>query len=292
MNRLRILLGLTITWFFLLYNIERLSSPINIASFVYGFTFLTAIAVIFVPALHQQPLSLVLALLLPIYFFAKWYLGYPIGGATLPLTVTEIVTILVTLLLSRQFIERLAHLQQAIARVTLSHLQTAKTFDDGQGLIYREIRRARRRQRPLALLAIKPATETESATYTLDRFFEEAQGEIINQYVNAKVADLLLSQLEDYDIVTRRNGHFIVVLPETNPDELAATLERLQREARCKLGVEFKIGHARFPDDAVTFSQLLNDAERAMNGPAEQPPQTLAGEAGKGQPPAGRAVSP
>lgn len=290
MNRLRILLGLTIAWFFLLYNIERLSSPINIASFVYGFTFLTAIAVIAVPALHQQPLFLVLALLLPIYFFLKWYLGYPIGGTNLPLTVTEIVTIVVTLLLARQIMERFVHLQQAIARVTLSHLQAAATFDDGQGLIYREIRRARRRQRPLALLAIKPTTE--SASYSLDRFFEEAQGEIIKQYVNAKVADLLLSELDDYDIVTRRNEHFIVVLAETEPEEVEATIERLQNEARGKLGVEFRIGQARFPEDAVTFSQLLNDAERAMNQLAAQPPPALASETGNGRPPTGRAVSP
>lgn len=290
MNRLRILLALTITWFFLLYNIERLSDPINIAGFVYGFTFLSALAVIAVPALHQQPLSLVLGLLLPVYFVAKWYLGYQIVGSGLPLTVTEIAAIVVTLMLARQIMERFVHLQQAVARVTLAHLKEAASFDDGQGLIYREIRRARRRQRSLALLAIKPTVE--SASYSLDRFFEEAQGEIIKQYVNAKVANLLLSELEDYDIVTRRNNHFIVVLSEADPDELAETVQRLQNEARRRLGIEFNVGQARFPEDAVTFSQLLNDAERGMRQLAEEPAPAPDSEAASADAAAERAVSP
>lgn len=261
-----------ITWFFLLYNVER-PELINIASFVYGFAFVAAVAVIAVPALHEWPLPQVLLILLPVYFLLKLYLGYPIAGEglrNLPITVTEIAALVITLLLARWIMERFTHLQQGVARVTMSHLNDASPFDDGQSLIYREIRRARRRQRPLALLALKPTAA--SVSYSLDRFLEEAQAEIIEHYIRASVADLLLTTLEDFDIVTRRNDHFIVVLPEAGADELEETIGRLQREARSRLGIELSIGRARFPDDAVTFGQLLADAERAMNqGPIVRP---------------------
>lgn len=275
MKRFRLTLVLIITWFFLLYNVERLDGPsINLASFVYGFAFLTAVAVIAIPILHEWPLPRVLLIILPLYFLLKVYLNYPIVGdglTHLPVTVTEIVALVATLLLARDIMQRFTHLQQGLARVTLSHLDDASTFDDGQGLIYREIRRARRRQRPLALLALKPTAA--SVSYSLDRFLEEAQAEIIQHYIGASVANLLLTTLEDYDIVTRRNGHFIVVLPEADEDELEETIGRLQREARDRLGIEFNIGTARFPDDAVTFGQLLTDAERAMHRPpAGEPP--------------------
>ncbi len=280
MKRLRLTLVLIITWLFLLYNVERLDGPaINLASFVYGFAFVTAIAVILVPALYEWPLPRVLLILLPLYFLLKLYFNYPIVGdglAHLPITVTEMAALVATLLLARDIMQRFAHLQQGLARVTLSHLDTAAPFDDGQSLIYREIRRARRRQRPLALLALKPTAT--SVSYSMDRFLEEAQAEIIQHYIGASVANLLLTTLEDYDIVTRRNNHFIVVLPEAGEDELAETIDRLQREARDRLGIEFSIGRARFPDDAVTFGQLLTDAERAMHrsaadrSPADDPP--------------------
>lgn len=275
MKRLRLTLVLIITWFFLLYNVERLDGPsVNLASFVYGFAFVTAVAVIAIPVLYEWPLPRVLLITLPLYFLLKVYLNYPIVGdglAHLPITVTEIAALVFTLLLARDIMQRFTHLQQGLARVTLSHLDDASSFDDGQGLIYREIRRARRRQRPLALLALKPTAA--SVSYSLDRFLEEAQAEIIQHYIGASVANLLLTTLEDYDIVTRRNGHFIVVLPEADGDELEETIDRLQREARDRLGIEFNIGTARFPDDAVTFGQLLTDAERAMHrSPAGEPP--------------------
>ena len=63
------------------------------------------------------------------------------------------------------------------------------------------------------------------------------------------------------------------MLPEADEDELQETIDRLQREARNRLGIEFSIGTARFPDDAVTFGQLLTDAERAMHrSSASEPP--------------------
>jgi hypothetical protein len=233
---------------------------------VYGFAFVTAVAVIAVPVLHEWPLPQVLAILLPLYFLLKVLLAYPIAGdglAHLPITVTEIAALVVTLLLARRIMERFTHLQQGLARVTMSHLDDASTFDDGQSLIYREIRRARRRQRPLALLALKPTAA--SVSYSLNRFLEEAQAEIIEHYIRASVANLLLTTLEDYDIVTRKNNHFVVVLPDAGRDELEETIDRLQREARNRLGIELNVGKARFPDDAVTFGQLLADAERSMN---------------------------
>lgn len=275
MKRFRLTLVLIITWFFLLYNVERLDGPsVNLASFVYGFAFVTAVAVIAVPALHEWPLPRVLLIILPLYFLLKVYLDYPIVGdglMHLPITVTEIAALVVTLLLARDIMQRFTHLQKGLARVTLSHLDDASPFEDGQSLIYREIRRARRRQRPLALLALKPTAS--SVSYSMDRFLEEAQAEIIKHYIGANVANLLLTTLEDYDIVTRRNNHFIVVLPEADEDELQETIDRLQREARNRLGIEFSIGTARFPDDAVTFGQLLTDAERAMHrSSAGEPP--------------------
>ncbi|MCA9963675.1 MAG: diguanylate cyclase, partial [Anaerolineales bacterium] len=93
---------------------------------------------------------------------------------------------------------------------------------------------------------------------------EEAQREILDAYVSARIANLLVEQLKDYDVITQRDRHFIVLLPETDNDKVSEIVDRLKRTAREQLGLEFKIGLSTFPDEAVTFERLLEQAEAKM----------------------------
>lgn len=262
MRQFRILLFTLIAWLFLFFNVERLSAPINIASFVYIFITIAGALVALVPPLRRVSLSWLLVSTLPLYLLLKWQLGYPIAGTHLPITVTEVSAIVITIGLTRQIVTRAAALQDTIARVTLGHLKTGTDFAEGQGLIYREIRRARLHKRPVGLLAIAPATTMDN--FTLDRFSKEAQEAIIGRYVQARIANLLLSELDDYNIVTQRNNHFVALLPEAAEDDVPAIMERLRRSAEEQLGIQLKIGLSHFPQDAVTFEQLLATAESRM----------------------------
>ena len=132
MKRFRLTLVLIITWFFLLYNVERLDGPsVNLASFVYGFAFVTAVAVIAVPALHEWPLPRVLLIILPLSPAEGLprlsdCRGWPDAPADRGHRDCGSV---VTLLLARDIMQRFTHLH---ARVTLSHLDDASPFEDGQ----------------------------------------------------------------------------------------------------------------------------------------------------------------
>jgi hypothetical protein len=262
MRQLRLQLFFLCAWFFLFYNIERLMAPINLASFVYIFLFLAAGAVIMLPPLYKWSLSVPLLFMLPLYFILKYYLGYPIAGSNLPITVTEIVAIVATLVITRLIMQRLEGIHETVAKLTMHNLRQEIPFEAGQGLIYREIRRARYHERPLALLSISPAEE--SVQFELNRFFKEAQAAIVRRYVNTRVADLLLKELEDYNIITQYNGHFIALLTEAEQEDVQRAIQRLQNAASDRLGLQFKIGHALFPEEAVTLEQLLTNAEQRM----------------------------
>jgi len=263
MKRLRYWFAGTCIWFFFLYNIERLGQPVNIASPVYVFAVACALCVILLRPLHRMPLYWPFLMALAPYFVLKNQLGYSLSGENLPLTITEVCAIGLTILLTGQVARRLEVLEETVTDLTIRHLkEEVYSFNTGQGRIYREIRRARRYRRPVALLAIT-VTE-ESLQLSLDRFIQEAQREIIKKYIAARIAELLVEELQDSDVIAQRNDHFITLLPETQQEDIPETIKRLETAAAEKLGLKIKIGVSTFPDEAVTFEQLLEQAETKM----------------------------
>ena len=65
-------------------------------------------------------------------------------------------------------------------------------------------------------------------------------------------------------IVTQRNDHFVILLPETPRDEVEKIVKKLGLVSEEKLGVKLKIGLSTFPDEEITFETLLQRAEAEM----------------------------
>lgn len=256
------LIGLLV-WFFFFFNIERLDEPINIASFVYVFAIACVLIIMLIPSLQKMPFYWPTLLALAPYFFLKAMFGYEIGGANLPITITEICAIGITIFLTGQIGRRLESLQEAISNLTIDQLYSkTQSFESGQGSIYREIRRARNYHRPAALLAISVAED--SLNQSLDRFVQEVQNEFINKYISARVANMLVGELQDTDVIAKRNDHFVALLPETSRENVSKITSRLEAAGKEKLDLTFIIGAATFPDEAVTFERLLERAEIKM----------------------------
>lgn len=271
MRQLRYFIIALCGWFFLLYNIERLIAPINIASFVYVFVAGITVLLLFSVQLAKLALPWLFAIILPLYFALKWVLGIEVGGAHLPLTITELSAIIITTSLARMIGLQVEEWRRIITSLTIGDLHAEhQPFETGQAQIYREIRRARRHQRAAALLAISAVeSSTESTTKQLRstplyRFLEEVQRETLDKYVSARVAELLVAELGDLAIVTKRDNHFVTLLPETDGERVQEITRKLQTAAKEKLGLQLKIGISTFPDRAVTFETMLENAESEM----------------------------
>jgi hypothetical protein len=254
----------TLGWFFLLYNIERISEPINIASFVYVLTVVFAILIIVLPWLQRIPVLALVALPLPLFFALKIWFGYQIGNKNLPVTITEICFIGLTAILARRIGLGLEEFNEAGINLLLvdNIKRRAQPFETGQAEIYREIHRARRYQRPLSLLAVS-ATDP-SVKFSLDRLRQEVQDNLIKNYVAAGLADMLLEEMYDSDIITQREDHFIILLPEITRKNVSEVVRKLELAAKERLGLELTFGVSTFPDEEITFERLLDRAEADM----------------------------
>jgi len=263
MKRLRFLTVTIVLWFFLLYNIERLSQPINISSTAYIFVAVVAALTILAPSLHRAPLWLILSGPIALFLVLKAWLGYHLWGAAIPLTVTETSFIALTILLARQVNHVLGEFEQGAADITIEIVgKLTEPFATGQGEMYREVRRARTYGRPLSLMTV--GIEEKTLQNALPRMVAEAQDAMRKHLALSGIARVLDEELKDFHIIAKQNNHFVVLLPEAEQKDLA-TLESQLREAVSKrLGITLKIGASSLSDEIVTFERLVEEAAAAM----------------------------
>ena len=187
----------------------------------------------------------------------------PILGSALPVTIVETCAIILTTLLLLWVRNAIQEFESAVADITMGHRdKVIETATEGQSILYREVRRARNHQRPLVLMAV--AVDENSIKGAVDRMVKEAQQSVIRQFTLANVSKTLCEKLEDCDIVVQTNNHFLVVLPETKPDDLPGLIERLRKQVADQVGVELKFGTASLPQDGFTFEGLVDKATLEM----------------------------
>jgi GGDEF domain-containing protein len=270
MKKLRLWLIILASWLFLVFNLERLNPALELAPFVYLLVFVAVIETLLLLALVELRPATPLLLMLPLYFLLKIGLEGSLTQAELPLTIIEVALLAGTVLITNQVAQRINSLERSWQELLLGHLpQQAQPFETGQGQLYRELRRARHYQHPASLLAI--TVTHASSEQAADRFLAELQRETTKKYIRARVADFLVQELRDCDLVARRDGHFVALLPETAAQNVEAVVQRLEGAAAARLGLEIQVGTAVFPDEAVTFETLLERAEARMFGWLEQP---------------------
>lgn len=263
MTHIRNTIATLLIWFFFLYNIERINEPINLASFVYVFALLCCMAILFFRPLNRVRFYWLFLISLPVYFFLKIIYRHKLLGLNLPLTITEIAAIGLTIFLSSQLARQLDEIGDAISNLFLKPLTKGiHQFETSQSQIYREIRRARQNQKEVTLLAVKIGEH--SLQFNLNRFLRDFENEIIHSYINARVGKIFVEKLHITDIVAQRDAHFVILLPETGIENTDKIISRLQSNAMDKLGISLQVGAATFPEEATTFEELLECAETKM----------------------------
>ena len=266
MTRFRFWLAILLLWLSLLFNLDRLHEPINLASFVYVVVGLLAAAIVVVPPMRKAALSALGTGSVLLMILLKIVLGYEVAGPHLPLTVTEAVAILTTVVLAHQIARHTVRFEKSAAEVAAVRWQTRpRSFDDEQTEMYRELRRARRFDRQLSVVALEPTSE--ALKLSIDRLIEEVRGEMVQRYIEVRLADVLQNEVHDVDLVANYEGRFILLLPETDRKHVADVMQKLAIQVERELGLQLRIGAATFPDEEVTLTGLVERAEAEMAEP-------------------------
>jgi hypothetical protein len=259
---------LLVAWLVFFYNLERVGWVLDVGQmqlltrYAYIFVALAALVTLALPALHRLPFWMLAAGGSGLFLVLKAWFGYPLWGAALTVTVTEICAILVTGLLTRQVMAAIAEFEDSIVNFTIKRVgRQTKSFDVEQGEMYQEVRRARAFGRPLTLMALEPAADSiEVAT---EKIVEEVQQATTKQYVLAALAKELEDQLGPFSVIAQDDDRFLILLPESSRVDVPSLIAQVRAQVKGSLGLDLRVGTATLPE-IETFEGLVEAAYAEM----------------------------
>lgn len=143
----------------------------------------------------------------------------------------------------------------------------AVSLDDpsAAGEIHSEMARARRHGRPLTVTLIAP--DPDSMEMAVDHATEDMTRAMKERWLHGNLARIIGDQLRRSDLLFehRPSGRFVVVSPETGESGSSLLTARI-RENASRLRVKLRSGSASFPDGALTFEDLVQQAEARLEG--------------------------
>ncbi len=270
------------------FNIERLDfgieNALNIQTFVYVLVLLVTTIILILPVFSQYRVTLAIGFALGLYLIGKivFLVDRPFfGGIYTYVSITEMAFLAIIAFISQRLSQSLNEFQQGLEAMTMSlgggHLQT---ISKASGDIRREITRSRHYHRPLSIIVVEP--DQQSFDHALPKIFEELQRETINRYARVKLARLMHQHLRLMDLVLEEDegNRFVILCPEADDRGAAVIVGRIQT-VMSQIGIVAHCSAATFPEDALTFEGLLNQAyvnlkdENAIDSKTLNAPNTL-----------------
>ena len=260
-------------------NIERFdfgeANLINIHSFVYVLGSGGVLATILIPALSRIRFSTFLGIWLGSYLLLKVFIFNDrpmIGGDFTYLFITGMALLTVIAWLAYRVAGGLQEFVEAVKVVTLAGMdKSIPEINEAKDLIHAEMNRVRRYDRPLSVIVA--TMDTRSAQVSLPRLIQEAQRMLSQRFVNARLASIVRDELRRMDIILGdfERGRVIAICPEVSSQGTSQLIERIRGAVQEELKISVKCGGASFPDGALTFEDLVLQAEEHANRPENEP---------------------
>lgn len=256
----------------LFFNIERLNlgsdNAVNIQTFTYILGIVAIVAVISLRSLWQSSVYVSIVGWLGVYGLYKFFTfdQRPLfGGIYTYILFTEMTLLVSGIWLAHHLARQLFDFEEAVANLTfIDSSRTVRRLNEALEDIQTEFIRSRRYKSPLSVVVVE--LETGSIQTALHRTVMEVQKAMMSRYMLTSLARLICSALRRTDMVIeqREQGRFIVLSPETSAENSAILVQRIQAAAAEHLGIDVKCGVASFPDSALTFDELVHQAENRI----------------------------
>ena len=241
-----------------LAQLDRSDTPIiNFAAFFYLLAIFLVPVMIFVPSLHK------VSVFVPMFFWGAIYFALSrvidrslTGSSDIDVIVLEIVIVEVGVWLSYQLAVGIAQsesLMDVLAQGTFPH--RAIEMSAASDLIKTEFGRSRRYHRPLSLLVVHANPKDNEVAREVLRSIQQ---DVLNRLSNARVGQAIGDSIRQTDLLIQDHiGRFVILCPETDLENAFFLAERTRKIVEEHTGLHVTCGVASFPDEALTFEDLL-----------------------------------
>ncbi|MBC8506498.1 MAG: diguanylate cyclase [Anaerolineales bacterium] len=270
MRRLRYSLLLLIMIVGVFLNIERVdigseADIINLNTFVYLLAFVAVFSVLLLPDRMRPSSIIMISFWIVVYLFLRLTIFNErvlLGGIYTYLTVTELAMISLLVLATSRVANDLYEVEDSVATATLEDVSDrVKHMEQADELITKEFARSRRYDTPISVMVLK--VHPEDVQFNMQRAAEEILQGMLKRYASNRLVRLLDRELRRSDLVLERmkEDEIVLVLPETTPEGTDILADRIRSAIKKNMGISITAGYASFPDEALTFDDLLKQAQ-------------------------------
>jgi GGDEF domain-containing protein len=171
--------------------------------------------------------------------------------------------------MTRQLNRNLKEFENTVNEITFERIgQYPDLFSEKQGTMYNEVKRARRYERPVSIVALK--FDEHNIKQAIPKIIEEVHQKMIQRYVISGIARTLEDNTQDFDTIALRDDCFLIVLPEIDSQNVTSIAQNLQQIIKEQMNISIKVGMASYPENAITFDRLADLAMENTNKPQQQ----------------------
>ncbi len=276
MSRFKKNLVFLILYILLVSSFIQFGLSANVLNFSpYFFAVLTTAIILSILAPTLQRWSLLVALgLTVIAYIVLWFaLGGALSGDQFTILALELVFLVAGMMLAREITLSFHEMEQTIDKLIFATFSgRALLFEEAAKVIQTELARSRRYNRPLSLVIIEPEQDAVGAEFqpvSRVNTGQEIQKQLARRYVMAQIAEILDKEARNTDTIVKQDkpDRFIILCPETQTSNTNTLIRRVVEKTRAQVGVQVGFGVAAFPEEAMTFEELLQKAEEKMVKP-------------------------
>ena len=238
---------------------------INFASYFYLAVIVAVPVTLFFPSISRVSVYVPLLVWAGVYLVLLQIINrnYSANQGELPVIVLEFLLLEGGVWFAHQLSLQISHAESVMDALALSAFPNrANDIDSENQRIKIELTRSRRYHRPLSLVVIESESEDEKTTREM---LKSIQHDLLNRFTSARVGQIIDDRIRQTDLVLRdRRGRFIILCPETDLENASLLAGRIAQAVKERTSLKVLWGAAAFPEEALTFDDLLQKARERL----------------------------
>jgi hypothetical protein len=237
---------------------------INFASYFYVVAMIGVPLTLFFPYISRVPTKVPLAFWAGVYVLLLFFIDRGLTTTSdeeLAVAVLEFVILEAGIWLAHQLSLQINHAESVMDELAVGAFPNrAQELDESSQRVRIEFTRSRRYHRPLSMLLMQvdPETHREDGVRNI-------QYDILNRFTAARIGQIIDDRIRQTDLVLRdRAWAYVILCPETNYASILLLARRITQAIKDKTGLSVMWGIAAFPEEALTFDDMLKKARERL----------------------------
>lgn len=238
---------------------------INFANYFYLAVLVAMPLTLFFPKISR------ISVYVPLLFWAVVYIvllqlinrNYSANKDELPVIALEFMMLEIGVWFVHHLASQISHAESIMDALAVSAFPNrARDIDSEHQRIKIELTRSRRYHRPLSLVVIQSEADDEDFT---QKVLQNIQHDLMSRFTSARVGQIIDERIRQTDLVLRDyQGRFVVLCPETDLSNATLLAKRISQSIKERTNLRVLWGVAAFPDEALTFDDLLQKARQRL----------------------------